>query len=712
MSLSPASPFPGLHFSCDQTTFPGSPSADLMLCNMLSKLMSFARQVDIRASYFSSIPMQSLQTCCGFRSPGSIFRGTSLLTSWKIGFSSLHSPDECMLWSFFPRVPQNLQRLLSNTICRPDHILFHRTTDYGEISRSHRIGIKCDFRKALNSHFSLLINFFVILFMRKKIDFSVLEEVLKTFFRTNLPLTFRRQFSPHVALFIIYIFSLHGTRIMNILRNNFQKLRIPPYYEFNDVFVFRRSYTGKKAKKQEKAIEKALKHFDDFYHGIFRQKWHSIRLGLLSRPKHVALLNNFADIDETKEVLKLQGALDLRKLIIPEESDLISNEIHEETDSDTHVLSTTEEQETDESEKDDENIDSILKSYAVDSLEEELDGECRDSTLSLHEALQQSQIDTSRFIDPSSEHELGSLHEFIPVTDLKGNEEFIPESDYYRFYKVNSDIPVNIEKEYDLVFPDNLQVYSYPRGDISLFPFPRNSKTGVMNYYPLDGASILVVLALDLQLGDTVLDMCAAPGGKSLMLLQTMLARHVVCNDSSASRLKRLAKVLRSYLIDYPEKWNDIVSLSKIPGESFSSNNEFNKILVDVPCTCDRKSVIVNENNIFKTMRIKERLALPEYQTDLLERALTIVSPGGTVVYSTCSLSPIQNDGVVNSALNNLWSKYNMEFTIKDLSPALKKMSHFYKFSFDSGIKYGSLVVPFVPVNFGPMYFCKIVKNK
>lgn len=55
----------------------------------------------------------------------------------------------------------------------------------------------------------------------------------------------------------------------------------------------------------------------------------------------------------------------------------------------------------------------------------------------------------------------------------------------------------------------------------------------------MDGASILPILALGLKLGDKVLDLCAAPGGKSLTALQTLLTRYIVANDSSSSRVKR-----------------------------------------------------------------------------------------------------------------------------------------------------------------------------
>jgi 16S rRNA C967 or C1407 C5-methylase (RsmB/RsmF family) len=87
--------------------------------------------------------------------------------------------------------------------------------------------------------------------------------------------------------------------------------------------------------------------------------------------------------------------------------------------------------------------------------------------------------------------------------------------------------------------------------------------------------------------------------------------------------------------------------------------------LVDVPCTTDRHVLHEDDNNIFKGTRIKERLRLPELQTELLLNALKLVRIGGTVVYSTCSLSPIQNDGVVQLALKKAFEEFNIVTCVK-----------------------------------------------
>lgn len=84
-----------------------------------------------------------------------------------------------------------------------------------------------------------------------------------------------------------------------------------------------------------------------------------------------------------------------------------------------------------------------------------------------------------------------------------------------------------------------------------------------------------------------------------------------------------------------------------------------------MPCTTDRHSLKENDNNWFKSSRIKERLKLPELQSELLAQALSIVKVGGIVVYSTCTLSPIQNDGVVNMAIKKLWEETKVEVVVQ-----------------------------------------------
>ncbi|KAM6199955.1 5-cytosine rRNA methyltransferase NSUN4 [Sarcoramphus papa] len=253
----------------------------------------------------------------------------------------------------------------------------------------------------------------------------------------------------------------------------------------------------------------------------------------------------------------------------------------------------------------------------------------------------------------------------------------------------------------------NIKCYTFPRGDITRFRPARPDTLGLLDYYLMDAASLLPVLALNVQPDDFVLDLCAAPGGKTLALLQTGVCGHLAANDISISRTKRLYQTLRSYV---PKEIRETVSVTSCDGRDWGQleGSTFHKVLVDVPCTTDRHSVMEEENNIFHRRRTKERQMLPMLQLQLLMAGILATKPGGEVVYSTCSLSPLQNEYVIERAIEIAETQFNISIHVEDLS-------HFQTlfqdtFSFFSDCRLGELVLPHLTANFGPMYFCKLCR--
>lgn len=310
----------------------------------------------------------------------------------------------------------------------------------------------------------------------------------------------------------------------------------------------------------------------------------------------------------------------------------------------------------------------------------------------------------------SGTEQLDQLLSHVPVTELHGDEEWLEEGDYFKFAQSGGNMDVVMDRQLDITFPDGLDMYVFPTGNISRFPGPRYTLNGLRDYYPMSASSLLPVLLMDIKKDDTVLDMCAAPGGKSLAILQTKLPRELVCNDAQNSRLRRLDSVIKDYLPSDPKLRPTEVFLTKMDGRSIKERSYYDKVLVDVPCFCDRVSLREDENNVFAMARSRERILIPELQMNLLKTAIETVRVGGTVVYSTCTLSPIQNDGVVHMALRRIWEETDIKMVVKDLRSLVAPFFDFMWMSKDIGLKYGQLVMPSISNNYGPLYVAKLVR--
>lgn len=91
----------------------------------------------------------------------------------------------------------------------------------------------------------------------------------------------------------------------------------------------------------------------------------------------------------------------------------------------------------------------------------------------------------------------------------------------------------------------------------------------------------------------------------------------LVSNDIAAKRVSRLKNVFNQYL-GQTQSWKGQLEIRISDGVHWQDLNSFDKVLVDVPCTNDRHSVMEDDNNFFKPQRMKERISLPETQSALL----------------------------------------------------------------------------------------------
>lgn len=438
-------------------------------------------------------------------------------------------------------------------------------------------------------------------------------------------------------------------------------------------------------KKQESTPSSiALTHFDEFYSKIYKNTWSSIRLGLLCQQKYCAIVNNFGDAEKTIDKLEDLGCMSVGKELKLEQ----------------------------------ERLEEFIPEEKIVNIEPKVEDVSLIEEKPVIESLDPDQA-PQRLINPE-ERTMGggstsALYDFVPTTELKGMEEFVEEADYYDFYKKMNQNDVRIVPEHRLSWPKTLSVYTFPRGVIDPFPSPKAGMLNTLNYYCMDLASLLPVLALDLQPGDRCLDMCSGPGGKAIVMLQTLCPSELVCNDVDYHRIKRVINVMNQYLGpgDGVGGARATVSISRRDGATLTDYQSYDRVLVDAPCYSDRHSVSSDEDNSFVKTNIKDRLKMPEKQMELLKTGLLLLKPGGCLVYSTCTLSPVQNDGVVYQALRFIWENTNLDFEVCDLSFAVKPLRTFVRiYGRKEGMKYGQMVVPFIPNNFGPMYFAKIRRLK
>ena len=157
-------------------------------------------------------------------------------------------------------------------------------------------------------------------------------------------------------------------------------------------------------------------------------------------------------------------------------------------------------------------------------------------------------------------------------------------------------------------------------------------------------SSMMPPLALAPRDGADILDMCAAPGGKTsqIVALSRGLA-HVTACEMNAARAERLA-----YNLDKLGCKN--VQVMRVDARRLDEFFAFDQILLDAPCT---GAGTVRAGDERAASRITERLLakVVKSQRALLDRALTVLKPGGTLIYSTCSVLPEENELAVAAAL-------------------------------------------------------------
>ena len=216
---------------------------------------------------------------------------------------------------------------------------------------------------------------------------------------------------------------------------------------------------------------------------------------------------------------------------------------------------------------------------------------------------------------------------------------------------------------------------------------------GLLEPYYLDSSSLEAANLLGVTPGMTVLDMCAAPGGKTLVLTRALQGHgYITANDRSATRRARLQRVLANHLTEADRELVTITSHDATRWGLFEQN-VYDRILLDAPCSSERH-VLQSPAHLAQWSRHRTtQLAIQQFA--MLAAALEAVRPGGRILYSTCSISPLENDEVIEK----LFKRRPGRFIPLPTLMADAEMTRF-----------GSIVLPDTSSGKGPMYASLIEK--
>ena len=200
------------------------------------------------------------------------------------------------------------------------------------------------------------------------------------------------------------------------------------------------------------------------------------------------------------------------------------------------------------------------------------------------------------------------------------------------------------------------QARTVSSGDVSSTRALREGRAQVQD----EGSQLVAEL---LGIGQRILDCCAAPGGKTAILLNNNPQAKLVACDISPARLK----VMRQRLTR-PE-WQERIAFHVADAERLPEMGLFDRILCDVPCS--------GTGTLARNPEIRHRLQPEDIsrqairQRSILAAALRRLAPGGRLLYATCSLEPEENEAVIQSVLSAN-GRAPSSYALLDLQPELE----------------------------------------
>ncbi len=162
-------------------------------------------------------------------------------------------------------------------------------------------------------------------------------------------------------------------------------------------------------------------------------------------------------------------------------------------------------------------------------------------------------------------------------------------------------------------------------------------------FYIQDPSTLVSIQELDPQSGENILDLCAAPGGKTTAIAQRMQDKgSLLATDIDDRRLGRLHENIARLGIT-------CVQPKPLCGIDLNTAGPFDRILVDAPCS--NSGVMRRRIDVRWRLQARELPVLARRQLSLLKRVAKLLKPGGVLVYSTCSLEAEENEEVIGAFL-------------------------------------------------------------
>jgi 16S rRNA (cytosine1407-C5)-methyltransferase len=239
--------------------------------------------------------------------------------------------------------------------------------------------------------------------------------------------------------------------------------------------------------------------------------------------------------------------------------------------------------------------------------------------------------------------------------------------------KINrDDLAIQLYETYGI----KTEAVTYPTNALKItegFEYAGSTLEIAFGFYYMQGlTSMLPPIVLNASSEDIVLDLCSAPGSKTTQIAGLMENKGMlVVNELEIDRIKALVFNLdKMNFLNY----GVVNSRGEILSKYFDSY--FDKILVDAPCS--GLGIIQKKNEVNKWWTLERVSYLGEIQNKLLVSAIKMLKVGGEIVYSTCTLTPEENELIIN----NLLEKYPI-----DLEPAELPLKHHKGFTEYHGTK-------------------------